>query len=109
MPSLVVIGQQIKKKRRGGHNVPPPAYIVPKYPSLNRVNGKQAIKMPEKDNNVLKYNNFHKQLSVAFVIYADFKAITKEVQGCRPNDDNSYTEAYQTHDGCGYGYKVVCC
>ena len=36
MPSVVVIGQQIKEKRRG-HNVPPPAYMVPKYPSLNRV------------------------------------------------------------------------
>ena len=36
MPSLVVIGQQIKEKRRG-HNVPPSAYMVPKYPSLNRV------------------------------------------------------------------------
>ena len=21
----------------------------------------------------------------------------------------SYTEAYQTHEDCGYGYKVVCC
>ena len=40
-------------------------------------NGKQAIKMPEKDNNVLKYNNFHKQLPVPFVINADFEAITK--------------------------------
>ena len=31
------------------------------------------------------------------------------MQGCRPNDDKSYTEAYQTHEGCGYGYKVACC
>ena len=31
------------------------------------------------------------------------------MQGCRPNDDNSYTEAYQTHEDCGYGYKLVCC
>ena len=36
MPSLVVTGQQIKEKQRG-HNVPPLAYMVPKYPSLNRV------------------------------------------------------------------------
>ena len=43
------------------------------------------------------------------MIYADFEAITKRVYGCRPNDDNSYTETYQTHDDCGYGYKVVCC
>ena len=38
MSSLVVIGQQIKEKRRGGHNVPPSLLsMVPKYPSLNRV------------------------------------------------------------------------
>ena len=36
MPSLVVIGPQIKEKQRG-HNVAPPAYMVPKDPSLNRV------------------------------------------------------------------------
>ena len=46
---------------------------------------------------------------VPFVIYADFEVITKKVQGCKPNDDTSYTEAYQTHEDCGYGYKVVCC
>ena len=38
MPSLVVIGQQIKEKRRGHNFPPPPAYMVPKYPRLNRVN-----------------------------------------------------------------------
>ena len=36
MPSLVLIWQQIKEKQRG-HNVPLPSYMVPKYPSLNRV------------------------------------------------------------------------
>ena len=42
--------------------------------------------------------------------------ITKKVQGCeqseemkKDNDTRSYTEAYQTYEDCGYGYKVVCC
>ena len=73
------------------------------------INGKQAIKMPKKDDNILKFNNFHKQLPVPFVIYASFEAIMKKMHGCRPNDDKSYTEPYQTHEDCGYGYKVVCC
>ena len=38
MPSLVVIGPQIKEKQRGAQCAPPPAYMVPKDPSLNRVN-----------------------------------------------------------------------
>ena len=74
-----------------------------------QVNGTQAIKMPDKNNNILKFNNFHKQLPVPFVIYADFEAITEKIHGCQPNDDKSYTEAYQRHTDCGYGYKVVCC
>ena len=80
------------------------------------VNGAQAINMPKQGENILKFNNFHKQLPVPFVIYADFEAITKMVQGCKQSEEmedeknkRSYTEAYQTHEDCGYGYKVVCC
>ena len=74
-----------------------------------QVNGTQAIKMPNKDNNILKFNNFHKQQPLPFVIYADFEAITEKIQGCQQNNESSYTEAYQRHTDCGYGYKVVCC
>ena len=73
------------------------------------INGKQAINMPKKGENILKYTNHHKQQAVPFVIYADFEAITEKIQGCQPNNDKSYTEAYQKHTDCGYGYKVVCC
>ena len=74
-----------------------------------QVNGIQAVNMPDKDNNILKFNNFHKQQPVPFVIYADFEAITEKIQGCRQNNDSSYTEAFQKHTDWGYGYKVVCC
>ena len=74
-----------------------------------QVNGTQAVKMPDKDNNILKFNNFHKQQPVPFVIYADFEVITEKISGCQPNNNKSYTEAYQKHTDCGYGYKVVCC
>ena len=74
-----------------------------------QVNGTQAIRMPNKYNNILKFNNFHKQQPVPFVIYADFEAITEKVHGCQQDGNKSYTEAYQRHTDCGYGYKVVCC
>ena len=80
------------------------------------INGAQATDMPKQGENILKFNNFHKQLPVPFVIYADFEAITKKVQGCKQSEEmekdkdrRSYTEAYQTREDCGYGYKVVCC
>ena len=74
-----------------------------------QINGTQAIKMPSKDDNILKFNNFHKQLPVPFVIYADFESLLEKVHGCQPSDSKSYTEAYQKHIDSGHGYKVVCC
>ena len=80
------------------------------------INGNQAINMPKKGENILRFNNFHKQLPVPFVIYADFEAITKKVQGCKQSEEmeneknkRSYTEAYRTHEYCGSAYKVICC
>ena len=80
------------------------------------ISGAQAINVPKQDENVLRFNNFHKQLPVPFIIYADFEAITKKIQGCKQSEEmeneknkRSYTEAYQTHENCGCGYKVICC
>ena len=50
------------------------------------INGEQAIRIPEKGKNTLKFQNHHKQMSVPFVIYADFEAITENIQGCQPNN-----------------------
>ena len=79
------------------------------------INGSQAINMPKQGENILKFYNFHKQLPVPFVIYADFEAIMKKVEGCEQSEETkneknkrSDMEAYQTHEYCGYGYKVVC-
>ena len=74
-----------------------------------QVNGKQSITMPGKDNNILKFNNYKYQLPTPFVIYADFEAITEKIHGCQQDGGKSYTEAYQKHTDCGYGYKIVCC
>ena len=80
------------------------------------INGAQAINMPKQGENLLKFNNFHKQLPVPFVIYADFEAIPKKVHRCEQSEEmkkkknkRSYTEAYQTHEDCGSAYKVICC
>ena len=80
------------------------------------INGMQAINMPKPGKNILNFKNFYKQLLVPFVIYADFEAITKKVQGCELSEEmeneknkRSCTEAYQTHEDCGSAYKVVCC
>ena len=72
------------------------------------INGKQAIKMP-KVGSKIGFKNFQKQMQAPFVIYADFEVITEPIHGCQPSNQKSFTEAYQKHTDCGYGYKVVCC
>ena len=73
------------------------------------INGEQAIRMPQRGKNILQLQNHHNQMPVPIVIYADFEAITEKVTGCQPCGDKSYTNKYQKHTGCSYGYKVVCC
>jgi len=42
------------------------------------INGQQAIKMPQKGDNIIKFKNCNRQLKAPFVIYADFEAITEK-------------------------------
>ena len=36
------------------------------------------------------------------------KQLQKKIDGCQPSDGKSYTTTYQSHQACGYGYKLVC-
>ena len=46
------------------------------------INGEQAIRMhTKKGNNISQFQNYHKQMLVPFVIYADFEAITEKETG----------------------------
>ena len=80
------------------------------------INGVQAIQLPEKyiDKNGVErtpsvyFNNHQKQLPVPFCIYAEFESITEKISSCQPSDEKSYTEKYQKHTPCSFGYKVVC-
>ena len=56
------------------------------------------ITMPSENDNTLEFTDYHQQLSVLFVIYADFEEITEKVQTCQRDAGHSYTHAY----------KVVC-
>ena len=79
-------------------------------------NGVQAIDLPQKytDKNgiwrspCVYFKNHHKSLPVPFCIYADFEGTTEKISGCQPSDKKSYTEKYQKHIACSFGYKVVC-
>ena len=80
------------------------------------INGVQAIDLPQKytDKNGVErtpcvyFKNHHKSLPVPFGIYADFECTTEKISGCQPSDKKSFTEKYQKHTACSFGYKVVC-
>ena len=83
--------------------------IVTKHKSNCMVmNGEQALRTPQ-ESSMVQFQNYHKQTPVPFVLYADFEAMTEKVSGCQPDGAKSYTDKYQKHTGCSYGYKVVCC
>ncbi|KAL9954681.1 hypothetical protein ACROYT_G042247 [Oculina patagonica] len=92
----------------------------------NGVNGKPTkIEMPEEGNNKLSFKNYHKQMKAPFVIYADFEALLRKMQGCKretPEDrqkrkeqgeeledlkKKSYTDKTEQHEACGFAYTVV--
>ena len=91
------------------------------------INGVQAIDLPQKytDKNGVErtpcvyFKNHHKSLPVPFCIYADFECITEKISSCQPPpmkkpkkgrlpEERSYTEKYQRHTACSFGYKMVC-
>ncbi|KAL9957899.1 hypothetical protein ACROYT_G034854 [Oculina patagonica] len=92
----------------------------------NGVNGRPTrIEMPEEGNNTLYFKNYHKQMKVPFVIYADCEALLRKMQGCKreTSEDRqkqkehekeledlkqkSYTEKTEQHEACGFSYTVV--
>ena len=77
----------------------------------NGVNGRPTkIDMPEEGENILAFQNYQKQMKAPYVIYADFEALVKKIQGCERDPEKkykSYTEKTEWHEACGYSYIVV--
>ena len=42
------------------------------------------------------------------MIYADFESIQGTEDNGKQNPNKSYTNKYQKHSACSYGYKLVC-
>lgn len=69
----------------------------------------QKVEFPiEGKNDVLEFKDFHKQMRISFVIYADFESITRKIDTCLPSPNVSSTTPHTKFEACGYAYKVVC-
>ena len=63
--------------------------------------------MPKKSGYV-KFKNFQRKIKSPFRIYAGFESILVPEDHGKQNPNESYTNKYQKHVTCSYGYKLVC-
>ena len=63
------------------------------------INGKQSVNL---EKGIIEFENYFKNLSVSFKIYADFECNLRDVEIYQ----GSYTKKY--HVPCSHAYKVVC-
>ena len=61
-----------------------------------------SVKMPTKENSILKFKNHFKKFPLPSVIYADFECFTTRISSCEPNPDESFTKTYQKHEPSGF-------
>ena len=64
-----------------------------------------SVKMPPQ-NTMLGFKNYHKQLPIPFVVYADFECFTKPINTCSPNPKKSYNYNYQKHEPSGFCFYI---
>ena len=48
--------------------------------------------MPDRNNNILKYDPKKNSLEVSNVFYADFECELKKIDSCQKNPEKSYTQ-----------------
>ena len=61
-----------------------------------------------KKGEYIKFTNFGRKIKSAFLIYADFEKILLHEDNGKKNPNESYTNKYQKHAPCSYGFKLVC-
>ena len=57
-----------------------------------------AVKMPTKENSIIKFKNYFKKFPLPFVIYADFECFTIPLNTRQTNPEKSFTQSYQKHE-----------
>jgi hypothetical protein len=80
-------------------------HLYVKLPTLNHKINKFGHMVPE---NVLEYENIEKQLSVPFVVYADFESVLKPILTCTPDPKKSFSVQTYEHEPHSFAYYIKC-
>ena len=63
--------------------------------------------MPKQGENKMSFTNYHKQMKVPYVVYADFECLVRKIATCEPDNKHSFTMKTDKHEPCGFSYLVV--
>ena len=63
--------------------------------------------MPKEGENKMALRNYHKQMKVPYVVYADFECLVKKIATCEPDAKNSFTVKTEKNEPCGFSYAIV--
>ena len=66
------------------------------------------IEMPNKDNNIIKYNQGEKSSKLPFIIYADLECLLEKINTCYNNPESSSTTKINKHAPSGYSIYTHC-
>lgn len=80
-------------------------FIYSKLPTTKLVKDPTGNEIPE---NILKFKNYHKQLKVPFVVYADFETLLKPIQHAEPDPNNKFTVKTCLHEPYSFAYYIKC-
>ena len=63
--------------------------------------------MPYKDIKILEFNQHQNSNKASFIIYADLECITKKIDGCKINPENSSTTKVNEHIPSGFSMPTI--
>ena len=66
------------------------------------------VKMPTKDNNIIKYNQGEQSIKLLFIIYADLECLLEKMSACQSNPNESSTTEINKHTPSGYSLYTHC-
>ena len=64
--------------------------------------------MPDKNNNILKYNSGEKHMSVPFTMYVDLEYLLENISTCHNDPNKSSTIKINEHTPSGYSLLTYC-
>ena len=62
---------------------------------------------PKEEQKNMTFTNYHKQMKVSYVVYADFECVLRKIDTCEPDNKRSFTVKTEKHEPCGFSYLVV--